>query len=410
MEYQEPYLEVEKLSGNLKMYSAKLTWRSVFVIICLFACGMQRQNANAANPATCLFNGSGITMTILCSKSNGGYAKLRDWPAAQGLLRKPQYLLGPNNYILFTVSYKGEMNDNNFRVIVTSESSGDNYAEIPLNGSNGVYTNIDHKLYVGRTTQRNYMIGVTNEEVLTFKLKLGGELVIKPPVTIMVDRLEAGFESQDYYGGIQDYIYSSDMMEGIGDYINVAGIIWDVVFRQKDSASCTGHWSSDTDSGWADAVDLAFWAGHGAGHIMGFYNYNTHSIDQLLGPIYGSRICWGDTDAEWIILGICSFLHPDLALNKQLMGGAHLVCGFASGMDADNAKGTAFSSRLGSMSIKDAWLLGSYHSQKPGTTARVVGAVACVDETFQQGSPVYIKRDPNSSSLYNHWDRTVPIQ
>ncbi len=361
------------------------------------------------------YNGKPLRMMISCSTSSGGYKTLDDWPACQGFPRSPKYILCSDNHILFSVRFTGKTNGNSFRVIVTSESSGNSSVEIPLTlneGLNGIYDNRSRKLYVSRETGAS-KIAVLDEEVLTCKLELGGKELMTG--TVMIDRAEVGgawmcqYQTYDPLG-YPTLSFADDFIKGFYYKLGDTAFIWDKVFCMGDIVCSKAQFAASGDSEGADKVDFALWCGHGPvdvhGSYMRFFKGLINGQMQEGDNLYWSEVSWGDKDMEWMIANTCRYLNGTDAELKQLANGAHLILGYATKMNVCRDAGEYFALRLREMSIKEAWFKQCYKLQPVGKTARVFGAAYCANETLQNGWPVYVKRDPRPQSVYTHWDYT----
>lgn len=120
--------------------------------------------------------------------------------------------------------------------------------------------------------------------------------------------------------------------------------------------------------------------------------------------LFWSEIDWGDKDADWVIIHNCFFLYGTDEELKQLVSSvpgvrcAHLICGFYYNSNISESHGAYFAEQLGSMSIKEAWFEYLQEKQGEGVTAKVFGAVNCMDDSLVGPGPIEISQDPTIDS------------
>jgi hypothetical protein len=266
-------------------------------------------------------------------------------------------------------------------------------------------------------------IKVMSEEVLTFWLRIppaGGGY--KRSVDKMVDRAEIGVEWQDHYdyynyaAFLEGYGFSKELYENINTY---SGTTWfkNENFKNDNLDSQKSHWYYNSDSGYADSVDIAAWAGHGTyphveNHVMWFF-IDTKPGKEYCVPLYWSEIDWGDLDADWVFIQTCSFLNGTDEELKQLVSsvpgvrGAHLICSFTNEARMCTGLGTYLAEKLSEMSIKQAWFDYCQEKMDSGTTAKVFGAEECMDDSLAGSGPIETSRNPTIDSNWTSVTETA---
>lgn len=164
---------------------------------------------------------------------------------------------------------------------------------------------------------------------------------------------------------------------------------WEGKFDRGNANAWEEHFKrasmGGTDANWIDDVDIAYFAGHGAGpgSIAGptgvgrgggfTFGVNAHD-DWVLAAIPGNREPrWGDGDLEWIVLDVCSALafksDGDGVLytlcerwaNSDVMYGLHYILGFRTLAHDDGDRGKFFAEYLTGVrdgtkyTVRQAW-------------------------------------------------------
>jgi len=370
--------------------------------------------------------------------------KLRDWPTAGSDPRSPKYLFHKENPIYVQVRGLGqnltqETSPNAVRV--TSESGGPLYLDLKeTSGGSQTFRNSwapnGELLYLADGTSEGYYkdtIKVQDEEVLNFELRcplIGAIASYEDSNDVMVDRAEVGVEWQCDYDrydpgdpgeppfGTLDCAddYALGFMQNLGwPEVPLNPYSWWDVFANGDLASQEAHWDSAGDSCYADNVDFAAWCGHGTRahqlpRILRFFVDLIGGEKQPPDKLAWSEIQWGDEDLDWVVLNTCRFLDGTDVELKQMASGVHLICGYQTDMTVYAAAGEYFADLMDTTgdSVRVAWHQQCQHYQPRGNTARVFGASQCVmDGVRAGGGPIFVSRDPTSSSSYSHWDRTA---
>jgi len=142
-----------------------------------------------------------------------------------------------------------------------------------------------------------------------------------------------------------------------------------------------------------------------------FVGYDPYTgMIQDMHEVHWDDIDWGDQDVEWVMVDACRFLRGDTGPLGQMADGVHLICGFWS--DSWDGwlyqqRGEKFASYCDSYSIKSAWFKAADEEEPSGAVACVFGADHCANDSIM-GGPIYVTRDPTSSSTYSCWYHTVP--
>lgn len=136
------------------------------------------------------------------------------------------------------------------------------------------------------------------------------------------------------------------------------------------------------DSDWIDAVNFAYFAGHGAGAGNkptgvgkgGGFTFGVDKNDDwvLSSVLFNCEPSWGDKTLDWIVLDVCSALatnedgngyplHKRWA-NSQVMHGLHLILGFGTSATDQADRGKFFAEYLLGIrggkkhTIREAWM------------------------------------------------------
>ncbi len=188
---------------------------------------------------------------------------------------------------------------------------------------------------------------------------------------------------------------------GFVDKLVSAG--WQKNFLWEDDTAYESDFKRDDSGGedhiWVDAVDIAWFAGHGNGGEL-YFNYGQSEEDRVLKSFYLDRLPgdhplayqdearWGDQDLEWIFLFSCNTLQRyDGTKGGSDFGwalnGAHLVCGAVDKMWVQYDDGFHVARYLVDYDWKvvDSWFWGCNVHQPAGRMLRVIGEnEACGDD------------------------------
>lgn len=375
---------------------------------------------------------------------DANYTKpLDDWPKPPSgdLIRSPKYMFGKTDPVYVQVKNIGKDPDEaecfDAAVAVKSQSSGYIYMDLQ---ETGVDTEIFRNsiaergelLYLSTEDIDDYpvtmdpdKITVINEEVLYFYLTIppGNTSYYKRSEDVMVDRAEIGVEWQDRYAdhtygydNISSHGFSEELYQNINTYSSTT---WFRNFKNEELDSKKSHWYYNSDSDYADSVDIAVWTGHGTYSseyempAMVFFKDNW-PLKENPDTLYQSEIDWGDNDADWVVIHNCFFLYGTDEQLKQLVSSlpgvrcAHLICGFPYNGHISENRGEYFAEQLGSMSIKQAWFKYGDEKEYPGCQLKVFGAASCMDDSVAGPGPIEISRDPTIDSNWTSDPHTVP--
>jgi len=261
-----------------------------------------------------------------------------------------------------------------------------------------------------------------SEEVLYFWLRIpptGGGY--KRSVDKMVDRAEIGVEYQKMYTqycpheqepGVPVPDIPTDRF-GLGLFDNMGGepnLVWFKNFHEPDINSLRTHWHENTDTPFADSVDMTSWGGHCAGwRGMHFFEEDCSCVNLKLAD---TRL--GNTDADWIIFDTCyslatnglddiSDLKDDLVSSVTGERCAHLFLGFYGYAHWNESDcGEYFAKRLKEVGIKEAWFDYCQNRQPVGSIVRVFGAEDSMDDSVAGTGPIEVSRDPTKDSEWTH--------
>ncbi|MHA1739502.1 MAG: DUF6345 domain-containing protein [Candidatus Heimdallarchaeota archaeon] len=169
---------------------------------------------------------------------------------------------------------------------------------------------------------------------------------------------EVGAEYVNYSG--KDYLkYSNDITRRFYNKIGDSSL-WDKKFKYGGNNA----WEQDfkyaaeggTDSYYIDAVDLAFFSGHGTPYGVLFTSF----VDDDYLTCYDAQ--WGDGDLEWIVLDACNCLQKTKDGNTvfarwdSAMKGVHMIFGFHTTSRDSPSRGEKFAKYLrDGHSMKWSW-------------------------------------------------------
>jgi hypothetical protein len=191
---------------------------------------------------------------------------------------------------------------------------------------------------------------------------------------------------------------------------------WDGKFDRGDDHAWEEHFKrtskGGTDDSWIDDVDIAYFAGHGAGDGTiagptgvgrgGGYTFGIDAHDDwVLSAIPTNREPrWGDGDLEWIVLDVCSALarlsDGDGVLyticerwaNSDVMHGLHYILGFRTLAHDDGDRGGYFGEYLtGAMNgtnytVRCAWMMATQLTEDSDVEGAYLRAASEGSDTY----------------------------
>jgi len=365
---------------------------------------------------------------------DAGYTELLDdWPKSGDLLRSPKYIFGEDDPIYVQVKNIGTdpnvAESKDAAVAVISQSSDYIYLDLKETGvDTQIFRNSEAErgelLYLSTEDNDDYptttdpdKITVMNEEVMYFYLRIPpGGTAYKRSVDVMVDRAEIGVEYQEkyvlYYScnpkwpNIASDRFGQQLFDNIGGEPN---LVWFKNFCNPDIYSLPCHWHENTDTCFADSVDMTSWSGHRGSSWRSMHIFKKdHSCDKFL--LMNTNL--GNTDADWIIFDTCNSLATDHImdyndLEDELVSSvsgqrcAHLFLGFYSLGYWDKLDcGEHFADLLEDGSIKQAWFDYCKDRQPSGTVVRIFGAEDCMGDSVAGTGPIEVSRDPTKDSVW----------
>jgi hypothetical protein len=200
---------------------------------------------------------------------------------------------------------------------------------------------------------------------------------------------------------------------------------WQRGFLWEDNTAYELDFKRDDSGGWddiyADAVDIAWFAGHGDGGEL-YFNYGETEEDLVLKSGNAEAVPpehpqasedearWGDQDLEWVFLFSCNTLERwDGTKGGSDFGwalnGAHLICGFVDEVWIEHDDGWHVAKFLvdDHYTVKDSWFYGCNVHQAAGITLRVIGEDGTCggDHIWGEG---WLSTDPPVNSAISRWD------
>jgi hypothetical protein len=217
---------------------------------------------------------------------------------------------------------------------------------------------------------------------------------------------------------------------------------WDGEFNRGNADAWEKHFKQasmgGTDSNWIDDVDLAYFAGHGAGAGTiagptgvgrggGFtFGVNAHD-DWVLAAIPGNREPrWGDDNLEWIVLDVCSALAlqsdgSDVTYslcsrwaNADVMHGLHYILGFRTAAHDRCYRGRYFAEYLTgardgtNYTVREAWRKATEDTEGPDVQGAYLRASSPGSNTYNDHIHEYgsVSDDPDPAIqcyCYSSW-------
>jgi hypothetical protein len=161
---------------------------------------------------------------------------------------------------------------------------------------------------------------------------------------------------------------------------------WTQRFLFGNAAAYEKDWKDVTKGGWddryADAVDVAFWDGHGS--TVGIYPDPPDGT----GEVHYSEVNWGDGDMEWMIAHSCLVLDDSHRSDwqKALTNGCHGMLSHKTTCNSVNAGDRLAQLLIAGNTFKDAWFTQHLEKQYSGCVARVIYTAATQnDKLYNHG-------------------------
>jgi len=180
---------------------------------------------------------------------------------------------------------------------------------------------------------------------------------------------------------------------------------WSQKFLWGDSNAWEDDWKDVTkgggDKNYADAVDVAFWEGHGSPGCLCLF-----SPDDTCVSYDDAR--WGDWNAEWILAHSCSVLADDHLSDwayKACGYGAHGMCSHKTTCNACNAGDRMAQLLVAGWTFKDAWFQQHIEKQYTGCTARVIATDRTKNDKLWNHGGMAVP-DPVHGDLWYVWTLT----
>lgn len=188
----------------------------------------------------------------------------------------------------------------------------------------------------------------------------------------------------------------ADGWSGKFNYYNLSA--WEEDFKKESLGG--------TDYIYADAVDFAYYVGHGL--PTGFYFNNDHDDKKLRCTDTHHDAEWGDLDLEWIALRSCQILsnrsYPGAWYERwafDVFKGLHQILGFYTDTASKPNYGEIFAYYMIDLeyTIREAWFKAAKDTQPSGVIAAVLGVEdsgysTWDDHLWGHGSVAPDKSDP----------------
>ena len=182
---------------------------------------------------------------------------------------------------------------------------------------------------------------------------------------------------------------------------------WTQTFFYGNADAWEKDWKEEAKGGWddsyADAVDVAFWDGHGS--PQGIYP-DPPDDDEVR---YDEAV-WGDNNMEWMLAHSCSVLADDHISDWAYgtMGkGGHGLCSHSTTCNAVNAGNRMAELLVAGWTFKDAWFQQHIELQYSGCIARVIATSATANDKLWNHGGMAIP-DPSPGTTWYVWEWKKP--
>lgn len=219
-------------------------------------------------------------------------------------------------------------------------------------------------------------------------------------VVVTTDAVAYSFGvSYDSTGGLGINYYSA---RDFANRLKADG--WTQKFLWGDSNAWENDWKDVTKGGgdrnYADAVDVAFWEGHGSPGCLCLFAPDDTCVS------YDDAI-WGDWNVEWILAHSCSVLDDSHIADwafKALAKGGHGMCSHKTTVNACNAGDRMAQLLIAGYTFRDAWFTQHLENQYSGCVARVLCTTATGnDKLWNHGG---MGPDSGSGSVWGYYECT----
>lgn len=185
--------------------------------------------------------------------------------------------------------------------------------------------------------------------------------------------LEVGVEWVNDYGNKASYLPKTDD-DALGLYHVLVEDGWSGTFSYGNGNAWEKDWklgsNGGTENRYTDAVDLAYFSGHGDPKGI-YFGVGGEDFDDWQASPNDCQAAWGDGDAEWVALAACLTLDNAVGWS-QCMNGLHLILGFQTPM-ADVEHGYWFARYLSyGYTMSQAWFKATDRLQPQGIVARIL--------------------------------------
>lgn len=254
------------------------------------------------------------------------------------------------------------------------------------------------------------------------------EVLISNPTNDDSNDTEVGVEWVSDYedSGSSDLYWAPEIAEGF--YYSLGGHGWTQRFDYGHGPDMYGdpnytaserHFEKSevggSDSSYVDAVDFAWYCGHGYKNELYFgFNDDGDNIEGTRLGVYWDEAEWGDGDLEWIVLHTCDVLYDDPASGWDVFDhwgwpvfrGLHAILGFktatyggTSGYDFVNY----MTDERDPYPITEAWYLETKAHQDSSVWAAYLAEWHCESDYLPGHGTVGPDVNPPITLVYMYW-------
>jgi len=238
-------------------------------------------------------------------------------------------------------------------------------------------------------------------------------------VSLRSDRDFSIYYVNDYCTGTTDLTLCDNDAEYIEERLeDVVDTPWTQRYLYGSYYSDGVYWEDTYENIYIDQNDLVVFRGHGtsgydyyyADYIRGL-KFRCDATETYFTP-GDAHECYGDRDAEWIVLGCCQPLNDESrGAWAATMNGLHLILGFKTNAD-HKTYGTTWIQQCTSLNAWDpakkivwSWFKACDKKQSSGVVVRVIGEDNGMKYDYLWGEGT-VKDDPTPNGVYVSWTHT----